>query len=113
MMGVGAKRALGLYRSCAPRHFSARMVTSGTARSEDCAAEKKAAAASRTNALAESMLSISSSPWKFLRNVDGLITQTARSRTRSAYDEATPEGSPGRLPARRPAIATNLDFGTS
>ena len=27
MMGVGAKRALGLYRSCAPRHLAAREAT--------------------------------------------------------------------------------------
>ena len=26
MMGVGAKRALGLYRSCAPRHLKGRVL---------------------------------------------------------------------------------------
>ncbi len=29
MMGVGAKRALGLYRSCAPRHVLAETPTGG------------------------------------------------------------------------------------
>ena len=30
MMGVGAKRALGLYRSCAPRQRAARVLSKNT-----------------------------------------------------------------------------------